>query len=659
MKTNFLLAFFALFAAPGLYAQVPVAASLGQISPAELSMDVYAQDTSAVAVVLEKKHLVEVTLSEELEPKRVETVYRRIKILKEAGKEYGDYQLLCYQSANTVETIRISTAMTCNQEDGKLVRTYLSKEDIHEDDPYENTHRYSFSMPNVRVGSVIELVFVLESPRYWDVGRLDLQEDIPVLDAGVEVTYPSCFEFNRIKIGYLEFSHAMRSRTEFFQIRGGPSFDMLIVTDIISAKDLPAVNEDDHCFCPSQYGLAVQYEMDKLNLPGVVERDFSTTWDKVDASLVKEGFLKACTAKPKFSKEVAAAAAAAQDEKACIAALRDLVCTQVRYNGKQRLFPSLAGAQKKGEGSSADVNALLSASLIQCGYAVDPVLVKSRRQGTVLESLPSVDMFDTFILRVKTPSGQQYFVDATAEEGYLDVLPPSLLSDHGRILYEKKPGEWIDLGAACKGILKERTEWEVTPEGVLSGTYSVNAYNEEAYDLKEDFREAKDEDAFIEALEQLSGCECTDFEPKGMDIWSPEAAFTCTVTRDPSSASSDRLYIRPFVRPYHSVGSFRSPSRTVPVDFRYQDQIQYVARLKVPEGYVVEELPADVGLAHKWSGSQVQLQCVHDEAQRTVTLSYRFSSTALQVLPNDYDSLRAFWGKMCDLYNAVIVLKRQ
>ena len=116
-----------------LHAQIAGSSVFGNVTLADMNMSSYPADTSAAAVVLQKQRLVDISLTGELEPRRVETVYRRIKILKESGKDRADFQLLCYRSSNVVESIRVSTACTCNMEDGQIVRSYLSKEDIHEE----------------------------------------------------------------------------------------------------------------------------------------------------------------------------------------------------------------------------------------------------------------------------------------------------------------------------------------------------------------------------------------------------------------------------------------------------------------------------------------------------------------------------------------------
>ena len=39
--------------------------------------------------------------------------------------------------------------------------------------------------------------------------------------------------------------------------------------------------------------------------------------------------------------------------------------------------------------------------------------------------------------------------------------------------------------------------------------------------------------------------------------------------------------------------------------------------------------------------------------------NYSFKNDALQVLPDEYGDLRAFWEKLCNIYQGTIVLKKQ
>ena len=96
MKRNiFLVAVCAILLAltPGeLSAQsIKIDKKYGNVSKAELEMTVYPLDTSAVALYLYK----EVNYSVEIDPGGFAFIKKereRVKILKEAGKEYGDYE---------------------------------------------------------------------------------------------------------------------------------------------------------------------------------------------------------------------------------------------------------------------------------------------------------------------------------------------------------------------------------------------------------------------------------------------------------------------------------------------------------------------------------------------------------------------------------------
>ena len=66
----------------------------GSVSKEELEMDSYPLDTTASAVLLAKTYEVKVSFDQRLSLKRTETVYKRYKVLKDAGKDCADQSLL-------------------------------------------------------------------------------------------------------------------------------------------------------------------------------------------------------------------------------------------------------------------------------------------------------------------------------------------------------------------------------------------------------------------------------------------------------------------------------------------------------------------------------------------------------------------------------------
>ena len=167
MKRNiFLVAVCAILLAltPGeLSAQsIKIDKKYGNVSKAELEMTVYPLDTSAVALYLYK----EVNYSVEIDPGGFAFIKKereRVKILKEAGKEYGDYEEFYSTESTAGEYISGIKVTTYNLENGSVVATKMSKDYVFREDYTDAVKRVAFSAQNVKVGSVIETEYTFRS----------------------------------------------------------------------------------------------------------------------------------------------------------------------------------------------------------------------------------------------------------------------------------------------------------------------------------------------------------------------------------------------------------------------------------------------------------------------------------------------------------------
>ena len=144
----------------------------GKPSKEELSLETYAPDTTAVAVYLFHKGKSGFTYNDKFELYTEHWV--RIKILKPQGVSQADVAIPYYApSDRDKEKDRISDLDGCsyNLENGKLVKTRLKRE-LVSDERLNTYHRVlKFSLPAVKVGTVIEyhykicLLYTSPSPR--------------------------------------------------------------------------------------------------------------------------------------------------------------------------------------------------------------------------------------------------------------------------------------------------------------------------------------------------------------------------------------------------------------------------------------------------------------------------------------------------------------
>lgn len=631
---------------------IPVNPKFGAISDAEIDLKVYEPDTSAIALMLYRDYSLDLRINNNGRIVKDITVHERVKVLKEEGKKYGDYSFIYLSNTSIKEYVTDVKVETVNREGGKIVRTKMSKQYDFDEKYSDDARRRSFSAENVKVGSVIEVFYKFSSPRYYDIDDIAIQLSIPVNQTHIEVGTAEFFRTNRTMRGSIATTNGTDRRMMNI---GGGSGSYRVDVDIYDAVDVPALPSESHTFCPSQYGGAIIYDMSGVVIPGSVYENFSMTWPDVDKAITESDIIAVCKSKYKDVDELEAAVAGAEGDEARIVAVRNYVTGKVKWDENSHLVPK--GAKeilKQGSGSDADINALTASALNTIGYIAEPVMIKERTNGILLDYHISLRSFDTFILRVSTQDrSQSWFLDAAREEGYLNILDPRFLIEKARIIPFTGPGEWVDLRNLSKSRLTVFANAKVTEDGTLACTVNYLGANEDSYDIKYNYNDYDTEDAFLEKIESGDGIEITHFEIK--DEYGPKAEFSYDFIRDLDLG--DRLYIKPVVHAFHSDTAFRREKRILPVDFAYPENLYYTFVLEVPQGYVVEELPKNASYACPPVNGRIQFQAKQTEDR--VTVVYRFIIDDMRALPEEYSDFRFFWEAAVGIEKSTIVLKKQ
>ena len=156
----------------------------GEPTMEELKMTTYDKDSSAAAVVLLNLRDVGFRLDGG-EITEVTTNRFRIKILKDAGKDYANVDHVLYnsQGAKGHEKIFGIRAVAVNLENGKVIKTKMKSDMIFTEKLDEYHDRVKFTIPQAKVGSVIEYEYNVSSDLYYQMDDWNAQQPIPVVHA--------------------------------------------------------------------------------------------------------------------------------------------------------------------------------------------------------------------------------------------------------------------------------------------------------------------------------------------------------------------------------------------------------------------------------------------------------------------------------------------
>lgn len=630
---------------------IPVNPKFGKVSDAEIDLTVYEPDTAAVAVMLYREYTMELIISNVTGDISKEiTVHERIKVLKEEGKKFGDYSFLYVSDNKMKEAYSGIKVETYNRENGKVVRTVMSKKFDFDEVYAEDVRRRSFSAENVKVGSVIEVSYKFSSPRYFAIDDIDIQLSIPVNQTHIEVGHAEYFTINRTQRGSIPTTYQKKERMA--NLSGAVSYQ--VDTDVFDAVDVPALPNESHSYCPDQYRAAVSYDMSGLIIPGAVYESISMKWPDVDKAIKESDIFDVCKGRFQDAKELEAALAGVEGDEARIVAVRNHVVGKVKWNKESHLVPDLAREiLRRGSGSDVDINALTASALNTLGYTAEPVMVRRRTSGMLIDYHISLRSFDTFILRVTAPDGQSWFLDAARDEGYLNVLNPLFLVDKARVIPFNGPGEWVDLRNLTRSRVSEIVTMRMEADGTLVGTAQIVAKDEDSYAVKSHYNDFDSEDAYLEDIESDENIQITEFDIQ--KDYGPSVEIKYSFERENEAGGLE--YIRPVLSGFHSTSAFRKEERELPVDFPYPESLSYSFRLDIPDGYAVEELPERTVKSFPTIGGRIQF--VAQQVGNTVSVVYRVNLDQMLVLPDQYADLRLFWETAVGLEKSTIVLKKQ
>lgn len=655
-RIYFLLASVLLIASLDLAAQtIQVNTRFGKVSKEEVELMEYPADTSASALMLYEYTSVSIDFDASGGFKLNTRKHQRIKVLNEEGLDWGDVEMIYYNSNTLRDNISGIDVSTYNLVNGKVVETKMPSKYVFREDFTENYKKLSFSAQEVRVGSVIEIRYTVSSNIYWEIDDIFLQKDIPVNLSECIIRLPEMFEFNKKQLGFNTVKYEYAAESGSLPLGGGSVYSYTVNVDKYSAADIPAFKEEPYLYNADQYYTALHYDIRSLTIPGSVYEDFSVNWGDVDDSYLDSDMMRRFRAQCQFKDEVAALPADGSDMDRIVSAVK-LVKGKVAWDKSYKVLPQpLAQVVKAQSGTNADINCLIAGCLREMGYTVEPVMIKLRSSGLLLEHQPEMHPYDTFILKVTAADGTSYYLDGGSDDAYINVLSPLMLVEKARVLRPERMSQWVDLTRLGRNGTIMSVKASVTPDMSLTGTVTSKFSGQDSYSIKRDYNSFDDEDGFIEDIENNTLQEVLEFSQTGMKDYSSNASYEYKFSSD-LGPEGDRIYINPFISRFHSKDSFQSIKREYPIDFPYPYMINYMFILEIPEGYAVEQMPENALV--KLQGLDATLKLLANVRGQVLQISFSYTQNKMIGLVNDYESIREFWQYINDTYESMIVLKK-
>lgn len=640
---------------------------IGKVSIADLKENVYEKDTTAVAVILYKKRKTYFDYKEIDGFFAVHQYQIRIKIYKKEGLDWANFEIPYYVGYENIQddVLRSTDGVTYNLENGDIVKTKLKSEGIFNEKISDNWKKVSLTMPNVRVGSVIELNYTIESHNLVKFPVFDIQSAIPVQTIEYQSEIPTSYVYKSVVKGSVpvKFDSKLKQGSISFTNQHGLTnlLNFQQVNSQFRVNDVPALVDEKFVDNLSNYSASLNCELEKILIPGQPDKDYSNTWEGVANSIYSY---------KDFGAELEKRDYLLSDLRNLMKGQKDSLSKLQKVNVifkyvQQRMnwndvygYYTDKGVVKAYEdkiGNVADINFILIAMLKFAGLEAEPVLVSTKSHG--IPVFPNRTGFN-YVIAAAEIDGETVLLDATSKNTTVNILPLNVINWYGRLIRNDGTTAKIDLVPIKPSVINCNLGVRVSSTGKLVGNYTMQKTDYEAFKFRENQGKIS-QDRYTENKEnEYSGIQIKDYSIVNdkADMFAPVVEKISFESNNHCEVIGGKMYINPllFFKMYKN--PFDQEKRVMPIYFEYPKHEKYSVFFEIPEGFVVESLPTPVKLVLNEKDLKFTLNCqvVGNTIQIRIVNELNIGICASE----DYVPLKSFFQQMVDKQNEKIVLKK-
>lgn len=621
----------------------------GYIPMEDMQMTVYPNDSSAVAVILADygNAWVSITsVSAKLEFDR----HVRIKILKKGGLGWADAAIQLLDGGTSEESVSKLKATTYNLENGKIVETKMSKESIFKERFNRNINLQKFTLPNVKEGSIIEYSYTVSSGFLYNFPNWKFQYDIPVRHSEYWAVIPDFFVMEKYMQGYVQptvYEAKDKAQTSYSE----KAHHWLI-------KNVPAFKVEPYMTSEEDYVSKINFALAMINFPGQIPQEIMSSWQKLNNDLLEDDTFGRVINGSGYLKKVAEEVVGVEtDDMKKVEKIYAYVRNNLAWDGyKDYLSLRPKEIFEKKKGTSGDINLTLASMLEKVGLVVDMVLLSTRDHGFIREQYPMAKQFNYVVCAVRI-NGKPIFLDATEKHLPIGVLPERCLNGQGLMISKKFHG-WVPLESKTKERTVISAEIALSESSELAGKVTISHDGYDGANLRKEYSAKGEADCIKNSIGHKTSWQVTksSFENVEDNTKSVKETHELVIT-DHAVASGDVIYLNPFVMGQMEQNPFKLADRTYPVDYGSLKEKVYMAKITLPEGYTVDELPQNKlfalpGGAGKYMYSRTQVGNVIN-----VTSNFQIGRTIF--VQAEYPNLREFYSQVVAKQAEQIVLKKK
>jgi hypothetical protein len=638
---------------------------LGKVAIAELKEKQHPRDTSAAAAVLFKKARTFFTYTEKAGFIANHEVKYRIKIYKKEGLKWATFAVPYYIGYEELspDAVKFSEAVTYNLDQDKINKTKLNSDGnfVEKIDKYWS--KASITLPNVKVGSVIEFRYIHKSENIFKLPEMILQYNIPVNNFEYTTEIPDMYIYKSILNGYVEVN-STNEITKGSSIYGDK---FQFATHVINYKQIntkyavqnvPALHEENFVDNIENYTSKIQQELERIRYTDKPDKDYSITWEGVTKTIFKEKEFGAELLKGKHFVNTALACTegkTSQIEK--MEAIFKHVQEKMNWDKTFGVYvdKGVEKAYETSTGNVAEINFILINMLNMAGFNASPVLASTIDNGVSV--FPGRTGFNYVMVSV-IADGRSYLLDAANKFTAPNVYPLPLVNWSGRMVQSDGNSTEVKLTDTVLSKSTFGINAKIDGTGLLKGTYKNQMTDFEALTFREKNANLTTE-AHIEKIEsQHNGLTISDYSITNLktDLSKPLVESYSFEIEHSFDVIGNKMYLNPLLFLKELKNPFNTQDRKMPIYFGPTKQEKFIINIEMPQGYVLENLPTPIRLDAQDNVASFLYNAKLEENVLQVVVSSQINKVIVSL--DYYEMLKEFFQRTIDKLNEKIVLKK-
>ncbi len=636
----------------------------GKISQEELTMKTYPKDTSAHAVVLQEFGKSRINVGSDDNIKLFYYYHVKVKIFDDKGFDNATVKVFLYNDNDNdryEEITDIKGVTFFNDDNGLVQKIELEKKKIYPVKINKHWASYTFALPGLKKGCVIEYSYSIESPYFLShFHDWDFQADIPKIYSEYEVHIPAFFSYKAALKGHLKLTRNKADvETKCFETHGASSDCSFI---IYGMSDVPAFIEEDYMTSSKNFKSAISFECEEYQSPyDGVKRKLTKEWKDIDYQLKSDQeFGGQIKRKGLFKDRLSAILIGKSNETEMAMAVYEYIQKNMKWNEFWGIYSDdgIGKALDKKSGNVADINLALVAALSAAGLNSSAVLLSTRENGAINELYPGTGDFNYVVARVDI-GDKFYLLDATDPLLPFGILPLKCLNDKGRVFSLDKPSYWMDLNLPQKEIATKIMDFTLMDNGKLKGTITNYYKGYEGYKQRVKIKKFNSTDEYVEDLVgKLPKIKILKSEIINLDSLNLPLGEKYEVEINLfDKNNSDRMSFNPFFMDKNETNPFKLTTRSFPVDWGMASDDRYILTMHLPEKYTIEKPPQAIGFALPNNGGK--FLSAFENMDNTFTFSNIKQFTKSIYSSEEYPYLKEMYNKIIQTEKVEMVFKKK